>query len=113
MWIKPLLGMTVSFPGKEVGLDLCKTTYGLQFFGRHWFLKLHTFLLNIGFQPSTADPCIYIRNTNGKLLIFSVYVDDLALFSSHPEAVLLRIYEYCPLKTNHTHSYSPLCSVCS
>jgi hypothetical protein len=64
--LNPPLGMTVSLPavpGKEVGLDLCKTLYGSRFSGRQWFLKLHTFLLRIGFRPSTADPCIYIRNT--------------------------------------------------
>ena len=55
--------------------------------GRQWFLKLHTFLLHIGFRPSTADPCIYIRNTHGKLIILSVYVDDLALFSPNPETI--------------------------
>ena len=88
VWIKPPLGMTVSLPavpGKEVGLDFCKTLYGLRFSGRQWFLKLHTFLLHIGFRPSTADPCIYIRNTNGKLIILSVHDDDLALFSPHPK----------------------------
>ncbi len=67
VWIKPPLGMSVSLPhipGREIGLDLQKTLYGLRFSGR-----------------------IYIRNLNGKLIILRVYVDDLALFSPHPDAI--------------------------
>ena len=33
-------------------------------------------MVNQGFKQSTADPCLFVRNTNGNKLLVLIYVDD-------------------------------------
>ena len=53
---------------------------------RRWYGTLHAYLLEIGFVPSPADPCLYILDA-GKVMIV-VYVDDTMLSESDEECVL-------------------------
>ena len=47
---------------------------------------MHTYVLEIGFTPSTADPCVYNLDTGAVLLL--LYVDDILLSRSDDEQVL-------------------------
>ena len=49
-------------------------------------MALHVSLMEIGFVPSAADPCLYILDA-GKVLIV-VYVGDIMLPGSDEEYVL-------------------------
>ena len=85
VWLQVPQGMTPTLPpiaGRTIGLDLQHTLYGLRFSGRQWFLKLHNFLIANNYQPSSVDPCIYLRRTDTGFVAIAVYVDDLAIFSS-------------------------------
>lgn len=67
---------------------LNKSIYGLKQSPRNWYTMLSSFLISLGFQPSTADPCIYIRGDAKTNHIFvGVYVDDLPITS--PSSVLI------------------------
>ncbi|CAB1110066.1 unnamed protein product [Ectocarpus sp. CCAP 1310/34] len=64
--------------------------YGLRLSPKGWNGTFHDFLLEIGFVQSTADPCLYILNAGGVLLL--VYVDDI-LLSGSDEAQVMRVVE--------------------
>jgi hypothetical protein len=85
VWLQLPQGMEQTLPhieGKQVGLNLQHTLYGLRFSGRQWFIKLHSYLIANGFSPSVVDSCIYWRRTAAGFVAIAVYVDDLAVFSS-------------------------------
>ena len=64
--------------GRETEVcKLKKSIYGLKQSPRCWNAKLHTSLIQIGFNSSDADPCVYI--CGGKII--AVYVDDLILLT--------------------------------
>jgi hypothetical protein len=59
---------------------LQKTLYGTKQAARAWFEKLDKALKRIGYMPTTADPCLYIKrhaNQEDKFTIVAVYVDDI------------------------------------
>ena len=67
--------------GKEDWVwQLCQTLYGLRQSGRVWYQKLRDALLELGFKPSAADPCVFICSHDGHLSIIFTHVDDLGLF---------------------------------
>lgn len=55
---------------------LNKTLYGLKQAGRSWNLLANEYLLELGFKRSSADTCIYVRNTEEGYIIVGLYVDD-------------------------------------
>lgn len=57
-------------------LKILKSLYGLKQAARDWYNCLSEGLLQLGFQPTPADPCIF---TNGKGIIIGTWVDDLAI----------------------------------
>lgn len=57
-------------------LKLKKSLYGLKQSGREWNAKLDAVLRKLGFTPCVSEPCLYVRNENGKLNFIAVYVDD-------------------------------------
>ena len=66
--------------GKEDWVwQLCQTLYGLRQSGRVWYQKLHDALLELGFKPSAADPCVFIRSHDDDLSIVFTHVDDLGI----------------------------------
>ncbi|KAJ0545685.1 putative RNA-directed DNA polymerase [Helianthus annuus] len=58
---------------------LRKSLYGLKQAPRAWYLELATFLLQLGFTKSLADPSLFIYNRGGIVSYFLVYVDDIVL----------------------------------
>lgn len=44
-------------------------------------------LKEMGFTPSSADPCLYVRDVDGKQVYIVVYVDDVVIGSDDEEEV--------------------------
>ncbi|KAE9302954.1 hypothetical protein PF001_g13774 [Phytophthora fragariae] len=72
---------------KELVLELQKALYGLKQAGRLWNQLLHKKLIDIGFEQSLTDMCVYFRWRNGVLLVVGVYVDDLLVTGTEQSAV--------------------------
>lgn len=64
---------------------LQRPLYGLRQAGRTWFDRLRSALTSLRLTPSEADPCLFTTRRNGRILILTVYVDDLLLFSDCQE----------------------------
>ena len=56
---------------------LKKVLYGLKQAPRAWYSRIDSYLQQIGFMKSDADPNLYYIVVNGELLILVLYVDDL------------------------------------
>ena len=66
--------------GKEDWVwQLNQTLYGLRQSGRVWYQKLRDTLFGLGFKPSAADPCVFLRITDKDLAIVFTHADDLGL----------------------------------
>ena len=66
-------------PGQEHWVcELKKSLYGLKQSPKCWNELLHSFLISIGFCQADADPCVYVKEERG-LIILVVYVDDLII----------------------------------
>lgn len=67
--------------GKEDYLCLLKRSlYGLKQAPRAWNQKLNNELLQLGFQRSKNEPCVYTRSKDNKVIILAIYVDDMLIF---------------------------------
>jgi hypothetical protein len=66
---------------------LNKSLYGLKQAGRTWHLKMDQTLLASGFIALDADACVYRREKGFSVIIISLYVDDLLLFSNDLRAL--------------------------
>lgn len=55
---------------------LQKSLYGLKQSPKCWNLRLKQVLLDFKLNESTADPCLFYRNTEDDKLIVVLYVDD-------------------------------------
>jgi hypothetical protein len=58
---------------------LRKTLYGLKQTPRAWYLRIDSYLQNLGFSKSVADPNLYFKVVKNHPLILVLYVDDLFL----------------------------------
>jgi len=75
--------------GKEDWVwQLNQTLYGLRQSSRVWYQKLRDALLELGFKPSAADPCVFIRSHDGNLSIVFTHVDDLGLICNSVNVVV-------------------------
>ena len=67
-------------------LKLTKAIYGLVQAARQWWKKFKDVLGELGYIPSRADPCLFIRHyETGRRSFLIVYVDDGGIFSSKEE----------------------------
>jgi Reverse transcriptase (RNA-dependent DNA polymerase) len=62
---------------------LIKTIYRLRQSGHVWNDKLNQAFLRLGFKCLIADQCVYIRNQDQDLVIVTVHIDDMAIFTSN------------------------------
>lgn len=60
--------------------QLNKSLYGLKQASRVWNMRLNAVLLKYGLKKSHADECIYYQVDGDKILIVSIYVDDILIF---------------------------------
>jgi hypothetical protein len=79
-------------PGKEhLVCRLKKGLYGLKQAGRAWYQTIDPALQRLGLTALHSDHCVYIYRQRHELLILSLYVDDLFLFT--PSLALLRHFK--------------------
>ncbi len=71
-------------------LIFMKALYGLKSSGKMWYERLHDILVDMGFFPSKADPCVWMRKSKDKTHYeyIAVYVDDLAIASKDCESIV-------------------------
>ncbi|RVW84214.1 Retrovirus-related Pol polyprotein from transposon TNT 1-94 [Vitis vinifera] len=66
--------------GKESGLQLQKSLYGLKQSPRAWFDRFTKAVLKLGYKQGQADHTLFVKKSHvGKLAILIVYVDDIIL----------------------------------
>lgn len=82
--LKKQLGVT---DDGELVLELRKELYGLKQAGRLWSKLLHKKLVEIGFEQSLTDMCVYVRRRGTTLLVVGVYVDDLSVTGTEQKEV--------------------------
>ena len=72
--------------------------YGLKSSGLRWSQKIHNIMLDMGFSPCKADPCVWLRNSKcaTKYEYVAIYVDT---FSLHVVALQS---SFIPLKVSTT-----------
>ena len=75
-------------PGDPLGPDaiykLLKCIYGLRQASHHWNQDIDGKLKEFGFDPLTADPCVYVRYAAGTQdleCVLAVHVDDVLLLA--------------------------------
>eukprot|EP00253_Pinus_taeda_P024247 PITA_24247 len=63
---------------------LKKALYGLKKAPRAWYERIDSYLMKLGFTRSEADPNLYFKVEDDKILILVLYVDDLFLTGVNP-----------------------------
>ncbi|CAI5723456.1 unnamed protein product [Peronospora farinosa] len=58
---------------------LDKAIYGLKQAASAWNKTIHAVFLQIGFQSSGADQCVYVKVNNGSFVYVCLYVDDMII----------------------------------
>ena len=67
--------------GKEnLVCKLKKSIYGLKHSSRCWNAVFSEYMISLQFQQSTADLCVFVRNSDS-ISIVAVYVDDLIIIA--------------------------------
>lgn len=66
---------------------LKKSLYGLRESPRDWYECFHDFMVNMKFERSSYDYCLYRRNVNNNKIYIILYVDDLLIFSDKNAAI--------------------------
>ncbi|CAI9279827.1 unnamed protein product [Lactuca saligna] len=66
---------------------LKKALYGLKLAPRAWFQRPSSFLLQVGFTFSRADPSLFMLKQGSYLLFLLVYVDDIILTGNNSETI--------------------------
>jgi hypothetical protein len=56
---------------------LKKALYGLKQAPRAWYSRLDKYLQQAGFRKGSADNNLYIKVSQGNILLIEVYVDDI------------------------------------
>jgi hypothetical protein len=68
-------------------LKLLKAIYGLVQAARQWWKKFKGVMATLGFKPSVADPCLFIKanNKNETMTFIIIYVDDGGIIGTKEE----------------------------
>ena len=64
-----------------------KALYGLRTSGLRWHERFADCLRDMGFEPSKAEPDIWMRRNGDVYEYIAVYVDDLAIAAKDPKAI--------------------------
>lgn len=71
---------------------LKKSIYGLKQSARCWNQKLDGALQEMGFKPSSADHCLYLKVEAGKRVFLLIYVDDI-MVGAEDEKLVDAVYD--------------------
>ena len=77
-----------------------KALYGLKSSGKGWAEKFYDIIKDMGFTPSEADPCVWMRE-NKTLKCYeylAIYVDDLCIAAQDPGQIIQSLKEDFKLK---------------
>jgi len=74
-------------------LVIVKALYGLRSSGARWHERFADTLRDMGFTPSKADPDVWMRRVEDWYEYIAVYVDDLAIASKDPKAIIGELVE--------------------
>jgi len=59
--------------------QLKHSIYGLKQSCRQWYLQFHQAILQFGFMMVKKDYCVYLKRSNYKFLIMTLYVDNVLM----------------------------------
>eukprot|EP00253_Pinus_taeda_P023959 PITA_23959 len=71
---------------------LRKVLYALNQAPRAWYSRVDDYLLHNGFDKCDDEPTLYIKESNGKILIVVLYVDDF-IFTSNDDFLIVDFKE--------------------
>ena len=57
-------------------------------------------MLQLGFKPCKADPCVWLREMKTKYAYIAIYVDDLLIASHKTQQIIKNLKEKFKLKIN-------------
>jgi hypothetical protein len=79
-----------------------KALYGLRSSGLRWSEKFSLCPRDMGFSPSLADACVWMRRVGDHYEHIAVYVDDLAIASKDPAGIIRALTEDYKFKLKST-----------
>ena len=68
--------------------NLLKSIYGLKQSSRQWYLRFHEIVMSNHFEMMDEDHCVYVKRSNDKFMILTLYVDDIFLGGNNVEYLL-------------------------
>lgn len=77
IYMKQPPGFTNNNPNNVCRLK--RSLYGLKQAARVWNRRIDEVFKKLGFQSSTADPCLYVRRTKNSRMYLLIYVDDIVV----------------------------------
>ncbi|CAI7885937.1 unnamed protein product, partial [Closterium sp. NIES-53] len=99
IWLRRPPGFTGTFP-PGTQWSLRRPVYGLRQAPHEWHDTLRSTFSNLGFEPSTADPSLFVRRGPTPFFVL-VYVDDL-VFATADQVTLTEVKS--KLEKRHTCS---------
>ena len=75
-----------------------KALYGLKSSGLRWSHRIDDIMLQLGFKPCKADPCVWLREMKTQYEYIAIYVDDLLIASDNPQQIIKDLKEKFQLK---------------
>ena len=70
-----------------------KDLYGLKSSGLRRSQRPHDIMLQLGFKPCKADPCVWLREVKKRHEYIAIYVDDLLKASEKPQQIIQDLKE--------------------
>ena len=92
IYMKQLDGFAVK-GNEHLVCKLKKSIYGLKQSSRCWNEALNKHLKKMGFKQSSYDPCIYMLNSGGQIVIIAVYINDIIIAGKTEEIIQQYIKE--------------------
>ena len=78
-----------------------KALYGLKSSGLRWSHRIHDIMLQLGFKPCKADPCVWLRETKTQYEYIALYVDGLFIASDKPQQIIKDLKEKFKFKIKY------------
>ena len=69
-------------------LVIHKTLYGLKNSGLRGSQRIYDIMLQLGFKPCKADPCVWLREMKNIYEYIAIYVDDFLIASQKPQQTI-------------------------
>lgn len=83
LYVRPPKGYVCKSTKENTVLKLNKSLYGLKQSPRCWYKQLMEFFTSINFQPSNADPCVFISSDPEWKCVVYVHVDGLCIMGEN------------------------------